>query len=101
MKKNYTSSLITLLAGLALLVNVSQGAAQGTAFAYQGRLTTGTNADFLCLSSGGVVLLQTSACTISSLRFKPDWKPYDANAMSKIAATVSAGTSSAIPCAAE
>jgi hypothetical protein len=33
-------------------------------------VTTGTNADFLCLSSGGVILLQTSACTISSLRFK-------------------------------
>jgi len=33
-------------------------------------LTTGTNADFLCLSSGGIVQLQTSACTISSMRFK-------------------------------
>ena len=33
-------------------------------------LTTGTNADFLCLSAGGVVLLQASACTISSMRFK-------------------------------
>ena len=35
-------------------------------------LGTGTNADFLCLSSAGVVLVQTSACTISSLRFKED-----------------------------
>jgi hypothetical protein len=33
-------------------------------------VTTGTNADFLCLSATSVVLLQTSACTISSLRFK-------------------------------
>lgn len=39
-------------------------------------LTTGTNADFLCLSSGGVVLLQSSACTISSLRFKEAVKPF-------------------------
>lgn len=47
-------------------------------------LTTGTNADFLCLSSGGVVLLQASACTISSLRFKPDWKPYDNDALQRV-----------------
>jgi len=33
-------------------------------------LSTGTNADFLCLSASGVFLIQTSACTISSLRFK-------------------------------
>lgn len=33
-------------------------------------ISTGTNADFLCLSSAGVVLLQASACTISSEKFK-------------------------------
>jgi hypothetical protein len=33
-------------------------------------LSTGTNADFLCLSAAGVFLLQGSACTISSMRFK-------------------------------
>lgn len=33
-------------------------------------LSTGTNADTLCLSAGGVVLIQAAACTISSLRFK-------------------------------
>lgn len=38
-------------------------------------LSTGTNADFLCLSAGGVVLLQTTACTISSARFKKDILP--------------------------
>lgn len=48
-------------------------------------LTTGTNADFLCLAANGTVLLQTSACTISSLRFKPDWKPYRGDAMAKVA----------------
>jgi hypothetical protein len=33
-------------------------------------ITTGTNADFLCRAATGAVLLQTSACTISSMRFK-------------------------------
>ncbi len=47
-------------------------------------LTTGTNADFLCLSAGGVVLIQTSACTISTLRFKPDWTRYTESAMSVV-----------------
>lgn len=40
-------------------------------------LTTGTNADTVCLSSGGVLLIQAAACTISSKRFKnllPDFK---------------------------
>jgi hypothetical protein len=44
-------------------------------------LTTGTNADFLCLSAGGVMLIQTSACTISTLRYKPDWSSYAGTAM--------------------
>ncbi len=39
-------------------------------------VTTGTNADFLCAAAGGVVTLQTSACTISSLRFKLGWGLY-------------------------
>lgn len=33
-------------------------------------VTTGTNADFLCMAAGNVVTLQATACTISSLRFK-------------------------------
>jgi hypothetical protein len=33
-------------------------------------VTTGTNADFACFAAGGVMTLQTSACTISSMRFK-------------------------------
>lgn len=33
-------------------------------------VTTGTNADFVCMSSGNKLTLQTSACTISSMRFK-------------------------------
>ncbi len=48
-------------------------------------ITTGTNADFLCLSAAGVVLLQTSACTISSMRFKEDiWPVGDHDALSII-----------------
>ena len=47
-------------------------------------VTTGTNADFACLAAGGVMTLQTSACTISSLRFKPDWKRYRGNVMEAI-----------------
>jgi hypothetical protein len=33
-------------------------------------ITTGTNADFMCRTAGGVLLIQTSSCTISSKRFK-------------------------------
>ena len=35
-------------------------------------VTTGTNADFVCMAAGGVLTLQTSSCTISSKRFKDD-----------------------------
>ena len=59
----------------AAVVEVNNGTAGslGTIKAANATLTglsTGTNADFLCLSAGGVVLLQTTACTISSMRFK-------------------------------
>ncbi len=47
-------------------------------------VTTGSNADFLCLTSGGVVTLQTSACTISSLRFKKDVQFYKGDALAEI-----------------
>jgi len=47
-------------------------------------LGTGTNADFLCLSAGGVVLIQASACTISSLRFKSDWKLFEEDAIAYV-----------------
>lgn len=48
--------------------------------------TTGTNADFLCLSSGGKVLVQTSACTISSMRFKENIHFYANDALPQIEA---------------
>lgn len=33
-------------------------------------VSTGTNADFLCMAVSGAILIQSSACTISSERFK-------------------------------
>ncbi len=53
----------------ALAFDVSQNGTFGGGMTNT-HITTGTNADFLCLSAGGVFLLQTSACTISSMRFK-------------------------------
>ena len=37
---------------------------------YDTALSTGTNADFICLASTGQFLVQSSSCTISSRRFK-------------------------------
>lgn len=52
---------------------------------YDTALTTGTNADFLCLSSAGQFLLQASSCTISSRRFKRDIELLkDASAVMKL-----------------
>jgi len=48
-------------------------------------VTTGTNADFACFGAGGLLTLQTSACTISSLRFKEDVLPMTAHALPIIA----------------
>ncbi len=47
-------------------------------------ITTGTNADTVCLKADGTLLIQAAACTISSLRFKPDWSPYRGNALETI-----------------
>lgn len=47
-------------------------------------VSTGTNADFLCLGSGGVVQLQSSACTISSERFKEDINPFTGDALAEL-----------------
>lgn len=44
-------------------------------------LTTGTNADTLCLSAGGVVQIQAAACTISSVRFKMNVHPWSDDAL--------------------
>lgn len=47
-------------------------------------VTTGTNADFLCLAAGGIVTLQTSACTISSARFKQNIEPLHDDALAEL-----------------
>ena len=47
-------------------------------------LSTGTNADTVCLSAAGVVLIQAAACTISSARFKRDMKRAEFDAIDAI-----------------
>src|SRR5256885_14477699 len=47
-------------------------------------VTTGTNTDFVCMSVGGVLTLQTSACTISSLRFKENVEDMEGSAEASI-----------------
>lgn len=49
-------------------------------------MTTGTNADFVCASAGQVLLIQASACTISSRRFKTDIRPWSGDALAEIKA---------------
>lgn len=44
-------------------------------------VTTGTNADFACFAAGGVFTLQTTACTISSRRFKENIIPVSETAL--------------------
>ena len=56
----------------------------GTGLIRFGGLGTGTNADTLCLSATGVVLIQAAACTISSLRFKTDVTNYQDSALDQI-----------------
>jgi hypothetical protein len=47
-------------------------------------VTTGTNADFVCMAAGGVLTLQTSSCTISSIRFKTDVELYQDAALAAV-----------------
>ena len=47
-------------------------------------VTTGTNADFACFATGGVFTLQSSACTISSLRFKKGVEQFSGRVLSAI-----------------
>jgi hypothetical protein len=67
---------LDLCAGSAFLVRITGGGTPSTAAAsFSGTLalpsiTTGTNADFVCMTSGLVFVIQASSCTISSLRFK-------------------------------
>jgi hypothetical protein len=54
--------------GVSTSGNVTIGETAGTVAI--NHIVTGTNVDFVCLGSGGVLLIQASACTISSGRFK-------------------------------
>lgn len=47
-------------------------------------ITTGTNVDFACFSSGLIVTIQSSACTISSKRFKNQFAPFSASALAEL-----------------
>lgn len=56
-----------------------------TSLTSPGRITysgvsTGANTDFVCMPAGGVLRLQTSACTISSLRFKENAEDMEGSA---------------------
>ncbi len=66
---NGSATIIQTGGTSALSFDASQNATFGAAMTNT-HITTGTNADFLCLSAGGLFLLQTTACTISSMRFK-------------------------------
>lgn len=48
-------------------------------------LTTGTNADTLCMDANGNLLIQAAACTISSKRFKNVIGNYDGDAFAALA----------------
>lgn len=47
-------------------------------------VTTGTNADFACFAAGKVLTLQSSACTISSVRFKQNIHLLSASALREV-----------------
>jgi Chaperone of endosialidase len=47
-------------------------------------VTTGTNANFVCMAAGNVLTRQSTACTISSLRFKEHVRPFSGNALPEI-----------------
>lgn len=47
-------------------------------------LTTGTNADFLCLGAAGQVFLQASSCTISKREFKENIYDLDDSALDEV-----------------
>ena len=67
--------------GSLLLTGIT---ASGTGVNFTG-LATGTNADVLCLTAGGQVVIQAAAsCTISTLTHKPDWAAYTGDALSVI-----------------
>jgi hypothetical protein len=90
---NIFGGTVSLNASSNSAVNIATGTSSGlitvgnssnTGKTVLAGIATGTNADFLCLSSGGIVLLQSSSCTISSLRFKEDVNPFTGDALSEL-----------------
>jgi hypothetical protein len=82
-----TSNTIQIGAGSRCVICITgTGTPRTAAETYHGSIafpevTTGTNADFVCMSAGNVVTLQTTACTISSRRFKEDIVDMQGSAM--------------------
>ncbi|TLY92662.1 MAG: tail fiber domain-containing protein [Gammaproteobacteria bacterium] len=83
------TSLSRGAAGVVYVGNGRQGSTAGSMvmknLTASGTITfsgvkTGTNTDFVCMSAGGVLTLQTSACTISSLRFKENVEDMEGSA---------------------
>lgn len=72
-------------------VSITSAGVEAARFAGSGvtslfNLTTGTNADVLCITAGGQVVIQAAgSCTISSMRFKRDIKPLHEDALATIA----------------
>jgi hypothetical protein len=85
-----TSNTIQIGAGSTAIWSVTGAGTPATAVeSFTGSIafpnvTTGTNVDFVCMAAGGVLTLQTSACTISSLRFKEHVRPFIDDALSNI-----------------
>ncbi len=65
------NSTTLTLGGSTLITSSSPFTNSNAAFKLTG-ITTGTNADTVCLKADGTLLIQAAACTISSLRFKKE-----------------------------
>lgn len=68
---------------LAHTLATCNGLTQSGTITFSG-VTTGTNADFACFAAGGVMTLQTTACTVSSRRFKQNIHPLSMSALSEV-----------------
>lgn len=73
----------TNLVGAGTLTGLTGLTSSGT-ITFSG-VTTGTNTSFACFAAGGVMTLQGSACTISSMRFKNLVGEYNRGALDTIA----------------
>jgi endosialidase-like protein len=88
-----TGAAVNLNASSNFAVNINTGTSTGTVSLGNSSNTgktellglgTGTNADFLCLGSSGLVFIQSSACTISSRRYKENIEPFEGDAIAAL-----------------